>query len=439
MMNELRDSNGINGPYQEMIVSTQDEQKKEEIEEIIEESSLSRDKALYNPGLDMRQNIYELDDDTNLLFQRVKEQAKAIAALIPNENLIEKDGKYVLSNSVNKLSEYLTNVFGYPLGESERFCDEPKVAFGSAFLIKKRLLLTAAHCVCKTDLDELNDEQIKKTRVIFNFHMKSTTDYQKNFKKNEVYEIEKVVAHEFNTKGDFPDWALVKLKKKVTGVEPLKISFSPILEKQVLYMMGHPSGIPLKWTSNGKVISLLKEHFECNLDAFGGNSGSAVFDQLSGEIIGILDKGKTDYELTKNYKGSGNWRMKPYYVKKGEGYEQCQRLDTIEVIKKLFLANGLNIQAYCNDEKCSMYQQKIFVQKGFGLFEMGKEFVKHQCNVCDKKLKATYLVFLQNSIYSYEGADDTKNYEKKNEQVAGSLMLDLNDWSYCNIKIQEKN
>jgi hypothetical protein len=200
-------------------------------------------------------------------------------------------------------------------------------------------------------------------------------------------------------------------------------------------MLGHPTGLPLKFTSNGSLISVKEDCFESKLDAFAGNSGSAVFDHISGEVIGILCKGQKDYELTDNYKNTGTSRIQTYYVKNWGGYESCQRIDRIAVIQSLFLANGLNIEAHCTHIECSMHEEKIFVQKGFGSFTLEKEVVKQLCNECDHKLKASYSIFLQHCTYSCEG----DKHERKNEQVTGYLKLNLSGASYCTINVLENN
>jgi V8-like Glu-specific endopeptidase len=69
---------------------------------------------------------------------------------------------------------------------------------------------------------------------------------------------------------------------------------------QSLNMMGHPNGIPLKIDQNGRITFLDQSQrsgfFNLSIDAFGGNSGSGIYDQ-SGKVRGILVRGRTDYEF----------------------------------------------------------------------------------------------------------------------------------------------
>ena len=145
-------------------------------------------------------------------------------------------------------------------------------------------MLTAAHCVCIKDSDILDQKVIKQARLLFGFHeiKEKPSDYF--FAKNKVYQIKKVVAHQFirirdksQSYTEWTDWALLELDEEVPFT-PLRMNMTEkIADKIELYMLGHPSGLPLKFTGGGFVQgNSHKDFFECNLDAFGGNSGSFV-------------------------------------------------------------------------------------------------------------------------------------------------------------------
>lgn len=68
-------------------------------------------------------------------------------------------------------------------------------------------------------------------------------------------------------------------------------------------MIGHPVGLPLK-VADDAVVSDPGDgqtYFEANLDTYGGNSGSAVFNARTGLIEGILVRGAQDFK-----KGAGD-------------------------------------------------------------------------------------------------------------------------------------
>jgi V8-like Glu-specific endopeptidase len=59
--------------------------------------------------------------------------------------------------------------------------------------------------------------------------------------------------------------------------------------------MGHPSGLPMKYADGAKVFGNFDNYFSTNLDTFGGNSGSPVFNAKTNEVVGILVRGDIDY------------------------------------------------------------------------------------------------------------------------------------------------
>ncbi len=62
-----------------------------------------------------------------------------------------------------------------------------------------------------------------------------------------------------------------------------------------LYVIGHPSGLPTKVADGAQVCTQKGTHFSANLDTYGGNSGSAVFNAKTNEVVGILVRGANDY------------------------------------------------------------------------------------------------------------------------------------------------
>src|SRR5690606_13166453 len=66
-----------------------------------------------------------------------------------------------------------------------------------------------------------------------------------------------------------------------------------------LVVIGHPAGLPVKVAGGAQVRHLERDYFIANLDTFGGNSGSAVFNVHTGEVEGILVRGELDF-ITRN-------------------------------------------------------------------------------------------------------------------------------------------
>jgi V8-like Glu-specific endopeptidase len=61
-------------------------------------------------------------------------------------------------------------------------------------------------------------------------------------------------------------------------------------------VIGYPSGLPAKLAGGAKVFGTASPFFfSANLDTFGGNSGSPVFNAGSNRVVGILVRGAADY------------------------------------------------------------------------------------------------------------------------------------------------
>jgi V8-like Glu-specific endopeptidase len=94
-----------------------------------------------------------------------------------------------------------------------------------------------------------------------------------------------------------PDYALVQLDRKVEGRKPLPVNRNKDLKDgDRIFVIGHPVGLPVKVAGDAGVRSTKpKAFFMTDLDTFGGNSGSAVFNARTNKIEGILVRGGTDF------------------------------------------------------------------------------------------------------------------------------------------------
>jgi hypothetical protein len=88
----------------------------------------------------------------------------------------------------------------------------------------------------------------------------------------------------------------VELDRVVTDRTPLTFRKSGAISvNEPLVVIGHPTGLPTKIADGANVRSLSTSFFVANLDTFGGNSGSAVFNANTSEVEGILVRGEEDY------------------------------------------------------------------------------------------------------------------------------------------------
>ena len=115
--------------------------------------------------------------------------------------------------------------------------------------------------------------------------------------EEDVYGCKELIGRE--QVGDGADWALVRLDRKVVGHAPLKLDLSGSIEKGApVVVIGHPAGLPTKIAGGAAVRDASNPgFFVANLDTYGGNSGSAVFNELSGLVVGILVRGEEDYVM----------------------------------------------------------------------------------------------------------------------------------------------
>lgn len=194
--------------------------------------------------------------------------------------------------------------------KDERFTNQPQASVCSGFLVSSNLLVTAGHCIT-------NQKDCDDYKWVFDYKADSKSGKVSNLDSSSVYSCKKIVDRKLTSKHDLlsikgesitedditqddlvgpNDYALIELTKKVTGRKALKVRKKVGLEEETkLVLIGYPSGLPAKISAGAEVKQIFETYFESNLDAFGGNSGSAVINESSGEVEGILVRGRTDY------------------------------------------------------------------------------------------------------------------------------------------------
>ncbi len=178
--------------------------------------------------------------------------------------------------------------------EGERFVHQPNPSTCSGFLIAPDLVVTAGHCV--QDANACSDYS-----WVFGFEYHSVSNSAgKEIKESDVYKCKKVISSALNMSLGL-DYGLIQLDRRVVGRVPLEISSeNKILDQAALFIIGSPSGLPLKVAGGANVRKNTHPYFfSANLDSFQGNSGSGVFSATSGIIEGILVRGEQDYVLNK--------------------------------------------------------------------------------------------------------------------------------------------
>jgi hypothetical protein len=229
-------------------------------------------KVIY--GTDTRIDLYQVDDS------RLLSLADSTVALFPASGVATDGG-------VAKLT---TESFGERMGlcKEEPFFEQRTGAFCSGSLVAPDVIMTAGHCVPSA-------EECANIKFVFGFAVKQKGVLPESVPEADVYGCKELIGRQ--QVGDGADWALVRLDRKVAGHKPLKLNLSgTIAEKTEVLVIGHPSGLPTKIAGGAHVRDSSKPgFFVANLDTYGGNSGSAVFNSATGLVEGILVRGEQDY------------------------------------------------------------------------------------------------------------------------------------------------
>lgn len=170
--------------------------------------------------------------------------------------------------------------------EDERFASQPASADCSGTLIDTDLVLTAGHCI----------NNCASSRFVFDYAMTSSGT-PGVITSDDVYSCVAFLGYQQSSTG--LDYTVVRLDRPVTGrtPAPVRVAATALPVGTDLVVTGHPSGLPLKIADNASVRSNASNLnlFVANLDTFVGNSGSGVFDENTGELVGVLVRGAQDY------------------------------------------------------------------------------------------------------------------------------------------------
>lgn len=241
------------------------------------------DKVIY--GEDNRVNAQESD---NAMFRQL---SHSTAAMIPSTSVtFEFDGLLAKLKPDNLMKTAR-------VCEEERFATQSAVALCSGFLVGDDLLVTAGHCV-------KNEFSCKSNKWIFDYRNDLVKPGESAYvDADTVYSCKKIINRALSrtSKNDF---ALIQLDRKVIGRDVLKVrKEGKVSDNEDIVVIGHPSGLTTIIADGANVRTNTNEFFfVANLDTFGGNSGSAVFNAATGVVEGILVRGETDYKYNRERK-----------------------------------------------------------------------------------------------------------------------------------------
>ena len=274
-------------------------------------SVMATDKVIY--GEDNRVDVFESKD--NLLV----ELSKSTAAMISSSKVkIKAYGKAEITGS---------SLQSRGMCASERFAKQMTSANCSGSLVGPNLIATAGHCIrSQRDCDSYN--------WVFDFKVESSDQFEMTVPRSSVYKCKRIIGRSLTTiNGSKDDWALIELDRNVAGRDYLEIreEGQPAVGED-LTVIGHPTGLPTKIADGATVTKLDENFFYADLDTYGGNSGSAVFNTKTGVVEGILVRGATDYV----YDSSQGCRVSNVL---SQGVERSEGVSNISRLSKLILEN----------------------------------------------------------------------------------------------------
>lgn len=235
-------------------------------------------KAIYGP--DDRRNYFESSVSGN-----ERQAADATAMLVYRSELIPD----------NSGATYSLPSEGAGLCDAERFSTEPAPGFCSAFAVGRDLVATAGHCIN-------TQPKCDQVAFVFGFRMDSADARpEAKISAENVYMCKTVVDSALGG-GDQSDWSVVRVNRPISApITNIRGSKMAKIEKGAsLTVVGYPIGLPVKIANNASVRELKNTFFVANLDTYGGNSGSAVFNSdalAQGHLLveGILVRGEQDF------------------------------------------------------------------------------------------------------------------------------------------------
>jgi hypothetical protein len=243
-------------------------------------------------GEDDRVDWYEVAAEPDRALAR-----GASVAMVPYSRIrYEADGGVTLT-SAETLGER------HDLCAAERFREDPTSASCSGTLIDDDLVLTAGHCV--EDLDDC-----ARNAFVFDY-LYEAPGVRPVLDRDDVYRCAALVMQGGVDTPEGLDLAIVQLERPVVGRVPAEVArFVGVGDAAAggsergalgvgegLWMVGYPSGIPMKVDAGGAVAdtrAARMDYFVASVDAFRGNSGSGVFDEAR-RLMGVLTDGAEDY------------------------------------------------------------------------------------------------------------------------------------------------
>ncbi len=226
-------------------------------------------------GADDRKEYYQIAD------QKLAQAAGAVCVITHLSELTDNgDGTYLLA----------ATPWTADICADEQFYGQLTVGFCTGFLVGDDLVATAGHCV---DLFNCGS-----TAFVFGWWKSDSAAAAPMMVPAEAVYFCSGIVDQVD-EGDY-DHSIVQLDRAVIGRTPVPIRRDGVVaDGEPLSVIGHGIHLPLK-EAGGAVVKNANGSipwFQANLDAFGGNSGSPVFNLNTYTVEGILVRGAPDFVL----------------------------------------------------------------------------------------------------------------------------------------------
>ncbi len=202
----------------------------------------------------------------------------AVCAFVTNDAITDNgDGTFTINADTLATNRS-------PLCAGEPFGDQPTAAFCTATLIAPNALVTAGHCLddngTRTDLSTFY--------CVFDYAVKQAGVNPSTFNADQLVRVSEVLGL-VNEADTANDWAVVRLEREITGRTPVPVrSSGSVAVGQSLVAIGFGAGLPMKFSDNSTVQTIVDFGFEADMDIIEGNSGGPIIDAMTGTIEGVV-------------------------------------------------------------------------------------------------------------------------------------------------------
>lgn len=251
---------------------------------VIISNNESSTKRLYGPSqFDSRIELLELNPYINWQYKLLL-NSESVAMIIEKEKLSQLAKELYLLDTSKTLGK------SYGLCKDEAFYNQPIAGIGTAFIISENTMITANHVF---------ERPLTNYIVIFGYKIlvakTGVTDYY--FDKKDIYFPKSISKR--NDELDIVEFTVDRNFER--PILEWENSSKLAIQNSEIYMMGYPSGLPIKVALNAAIED--GDHpyyYYTSLDSFQGNSGSPVFNFYTNKVIGILVSGEIDYKFNGN-------------------------------------------------------------------------------------------------------------------------------------------